>query len=70
MIHRISKPEREQPNKGKFFVPGQQTKSKISPIAPKQQAIQKLANVVSIKPLDILFMRTYFRFKSNKFIAG
>ena len=70
MIHRISKPEREQPNKGKFFAPGRQTKSKISLIAPKQQAKQKLANVVSIKPLEILFMRAYFRSKSNKVIAG
>ena len=37
---------------------------------PKQQTIQELTNIVSIKSLDILSIRAYFRFRSNEFKAG
>ena len=33
--HRISKPERGQPSKEYFFVPGQQTQSAVLPTIPK-----------------------------------
>ena len=46
------------------------TQSKISLTVPKQQTIHKLANVGSIKPLDKLFIRAYFRFRSHEFKAG
>ena len=52
------------------FVPGQQTQSAISPTIPKQQTILELTNIVSIKPLDILSIKAYFRCRSNEFKAG
>ena len=66
-VHRISRLERGQPSKEYFFVPKQQTQSTISLTIPKQQAIQELPNIVSIKPLGILSIRTYFRSRSNEF---
>ena len=69
-IHKTSKPEMRQPSKRKFFVLGQQTQNTILPTIPKQQTIQKLTNIVSIKPLEILSARAYFRSKSNEFNAG
>ena len=36
----------------------------------KTQTIQELTNIVSIKPLDILCIRAYFRSRSNGFKAG
>ena len=49
---------------------GQQTQSSISPTIPEHQKIQELTNIVSIKPLDILSIRAYFRSRSNEFKAG
>ena len=49
----------------------QQTQSSISPTIPEHQTIQELTNiVVSVKPIDILSIRTYFRSRSNEFKAG
>ena len=66
-VHRISRPEKGQPSKEYFFVPKQQTQSTISLTIPKQQTIQELTNIVSIKPLRILSIRAYFRSRSNDF---
>ena len=38
----------------------------ISPTIPKQLTIQELTNIVSIKPLDILSIKAYFRSRSNE----
>ena len=48
----------------------QQTQSTISHTIPKQQAIQGLKNIVSIKPLDVLSIRAYFKSRNNEFKAG
>ena len=42
----------------------------ISPTILKQQTIQELTNIISIKPLDIQSIRTYFISRSNEFEAG
>ena len=69
-VHRISRPEKGQPSKEYFFVPKQQTQSTISLTIPKQQTIQELTNIVSIKPLHILCISAYFRSRSNQFKTG
>ena len=67
MIHNTSKPERRQPSKEYFFFQG--NKHKAMPTKPKQQTIQELTNIVTIKPLDILFIRAFFRSRIKEFKA-
>ena len=59
-----------QSSKKYFFVQGQQIQSTIPPTIPKQQTIQELTNIVSIKHLDKLSIRAYFISRSNEFKAG
>ena len=61
--YRISKPERGQPSRVIFFPRATNT-------IPKQQTIQELTNIVSIKPFNIMSIRAYVRSRSNEFKAG
>ena len=61
---------RKGPTKQRIiFFPRQQTQSTISPTIPKQQTTG-LTNILSIKHLDIMSIRTYFRSRCNEFKAG
>ena len=40
------------------------------PTIPKQLTIHAFTNILSIKPLDILSIRAYFRYRSNEFKCG
>ena len=70
MINRISKPERGSQVKHNFLLQGNKHRVRYRTQYQSNRQYIKLTNIACTKPLDILSIRRYLRFRSNEFKVG